>query len=197
MRKLRNLFITVLLLIPLTVVSVMYFKTLDSRNRLNSSQINCILKDSRGFVWFGTPAGLYRYDVYTFKNFQCNSHDGSSLPDSYISNIQESLDGNLWVETASGVCIYHPQTESFERDMRQVYAKIGVNDKPKITFIDQKKNLWMYIPNKGVLAYNMQQQLMYEFSSYSNDLRRIPDGNIVSISECISFISFISPFYTP
>ncbi len=184
MRKLRNLFITVLLLIPLTVVSVMYFKTLDSRNRLNSSQINCILKDSRGFVWFGTPAGLYRYDGYTFKNFQCNSHDGSSLPDSYISNIQESLDGNLWVETASGVCIYHPQTESFERDMRQVYAKIGVNDKPKITFIDQKKNLWMYIPNKGVLAYNMQQQLMYEFSSYSNDLRRIPDGNIVSISEC-------------
>ena len=124
MRKLRNLFITVLLLIPLTVVSVMYFKTLDSRNRLNSSQINCILKDSRGFVWFGTPAGLYRYDGYTFKNFQCNSHDGSSLPDSYISNIQESLDGNLWVETASGVCIYHPQTESFERDMRQVYAKI-------------------------------------------------------------------------
>ena len=57
MRKLRNLFITVLLLIPLTVVSVMYFKTLDSRNRLNSSQISSVLKDSRGFVWCGPAAG--------------------------------------------------------------------------------------------------------------------------------------------
>ena len=184
MRKLRNILIMALILIPLTVASVMYFKTLDSRNRLNCSQINCILKDSRGFVWFGTPAGLYRYDGYTFRNFQCNSHDGSSLPDSYITSIQESMDGNLWVETASGMCIYHPQTESFERDMRQVYAKMGVNDKPQIVYIDQKKNLWMYIPNKGVLAYNMQQQLMFEFSYYASDLKSIPEGNIVSIGEC-------------
>ena len=88
MRKLRNILIMALILIPLTVASVMYFKTLDSRNRLNCSQINCILKDSRGFVWFGTPAGLYRYDGYTFRNFQCNSHDGSSLPDSYITSIR-------------------------------------------------------------------------------------------------------------
>ena len=183
MRKIRNILILAMLLLPLTVASVLYFKTLDSRNKLNSSQINCILKDSRGFVWFGTPAGLYRYDGYAFKNFQCNSHDGSSLPDSYISGLQESLDGNLWVETASGMCIYNPQTESFERDMRQVYGKMGITDKPVITYIDQKKNMWMYIPKRGVLAYNMQQQLMYEFSSYA-DARRIPEGNIVSIGEC-------------
>ena len=109
----------VLILLPMTVAAVFYFKTLDSRNKLNSSQINCILKDSRGYVWFGTPAGLYRYDGYTFKNFQSDSQDGSSLPDSYITGIQEALDGNLWVETASGICIYHPQAESFERDMNR------------------------------------------------------------------------------
>ena len=71
------------------------FKTLDAQDGLTISQINCILKDSRGYVWFGTPAGLYRYDGYTFRNFQCNSQDGSSLPDSYINSIQETLDGNL------------------------------------------------------------------------------------------------------
>lgn len=62
-----------LLLLPMTAVAVYLFKTLDARNGLNSSQINCIMKDSRGYVWFGTPAGLYRYDGYTFKYFQCNS----------------------------------------------------------------------------------------------------------------------------
>ena len=144
-RKLLSLvLITVLILLPMTVAAVFYFKTLDSRNKLNSSQINCILKDSRGYVWFGTPAGLYRYDGYTFKNFQCDSQDGSSLPDSYISGIQEALDGNLWVETASGICIYHPQTESFERDMKQVYSKMGLKEPPQMVYIDQRKNLWMY-----------------------------------------------------
>lgn len=177
------LIIMTLLLLPLTVAAIFYFKTLDSRNHLNSSQINCIIKDSRGYVWFGTPAGLYRYDGYTFKNFQCNSNDGSSLPDSYISSLQESLDGNLWVQTASGMCIYHPQTESFERDMRQVYAKMGITEIPEIVYIDQKKNMWMYIPKRGVLAYNMQQQLMYEFS-YTGDTKAVPEGKVVSISEC-------------
>ena len=105
MKKTRKLLILALLLLPLTVAAVFYFKTLDSRNRLNSSQINCILKDSRGYVWFGTPAGLYRYDGYTFKNVQCNSQDGSSLPDSYISGLQESLDDNLWVEKPEGKSI--------------------------------------------------------------------------------------------
>lgn len=172
-----------MLLLPLTATGVYLFKTLDASNGLNSSQINCILKDSRGFVWFGTPAGLYRYDGYTFKYFQCNSQDGSSLPDSYIESIQEALDGNLWIKTASGLCLYHPQTESFERDMRQVFGKMGIEGKPDMVYIDRHKNLWTVIKNKGVLAYNMQQQLLYEFG-YTNDAQGVPEGEICSISEC-------------
>ena len=104
-----------MLLLPLAVVADYLFKTMDARDGLTSSQVNCILKDSRGYMWFGTPAGLYRFDGYTFRNFQSDSQDGSSLNDSYINSIQEMLDGNLLVETSSGYCIYHPQTETFPR----------------------------------------------------------------------------------
>ena len=106
--------IAVVLMLPMAVLADYLFKTLDARDGLTSSQINCILKDSRGFVWFGTPAGLYRYDGYTFRNFQSDSQDGSSLNDSYINTIQETLDGNLLIQTSSGYCVYHPQTETFE-----------------------------------------------------------------------------------
>lgn len=183
MRQLKRILCIMLLLLPMTAVAVYLFKTLDARNGLNSSQINCIMKDSRGYVWFGTPAGLYRYDGYTFKYFQCNSQDGSSLPDSYIVSLQESLDGNLWVNTLSGLCVYHPQTETFERDMRQVFSKMGISDIPNIVYIDSHKNLWAAIPKKGVMAYNMQQQLLYEFG-YTNDAHGVPEGRICSISEC-------------
>lgn len=183
MNRIKKILLVLMLALPMTAAAVYLFKTLDARNGLISSQINCVMKDMRGYMWFGTPAGLYRFDGYTFKNFQCNSQDGSSLPDSYIISIQEMLDGNLWIETSAGFCIYHPQTETFERDMKQVYASMGIEGKPNVVYIDRHKNFWASIPNKGVMAYNMQQQTDYEFG-YTNDSHGIPQGNIVAIGEC-------------
>ena len=173
-----------MLLLPLAAAAVFLFKTLDARNGLTISQINCVLKDSRGYVWLGTPSGLYRYDGYTLRNFQSNLLDGSSLPDSYIISVQESMEGTLWIRTSSGMCVYHPQTESFERDMKQVYSKMGIEgDLPTSVYIDHNKNLWAIVPSKGIIAYNMQQQQHYEFG-YTNDITGIPQGDICSISEC-------------
>ena len=158
-KYIRHLILVLLLTIPLATAAVYLFKTLNARVGLNSSQINCIMKDSKGFVWFGTPAGLYRYDGYTFKSFQCNSLDGSSLPDSYINSMQEAIDGNIWIETASGLCIYNPQTETFGRETKQVLSRMGIRDIPDIVFIDSKKNIWTNIATKGVVDYNKKQQL--------------------------------------
>ncbi len=183
MRTFKRLFIAMLLALPLAAAADYLFKTLDARDGLTSSQVNCILKDSRGFVWFGTPAGLYRFDGYTFRNFQSDSQDGSSLNDSYINSIQETLDGNLLIETSSGYCVYHPQTESFERDMKQYFARMGIETIPSVVYIDRHKNLWGAIPNKGVVAYNQQQQLLFEFG-YTNDAMGVPQGVVCSIGEC-------------
>ena len=178
----KTLFLA-LLLLPLSVQADYVFKTLDARDGLTSSQVNCILKDSRGFMWFGTPAGLYRYDGYTFRHFQCDSQDGTSLPDSYIENIQEAMSGNLWIKTATGYCVYDPQTETFERDMHQMFSRLGIKQVPELIYIDRHQNLWAYIPSKGIIGYDMQQQLQYEFG-YTRNTQGIPNGNICSIGEC-------------
>ena len=184
MKLFKKILLIVMLLLPMAAAGIYLFKTLDARNGLTISQINCVMKDSRGYVWLGTPSGLYRYDGYHFRNFQSNAHDGSSLPDSYIISIQESMDGTLWIETASGICIYHPQTESFERDMKQVYSKMGIEgDSPTIVYIDKQKNFWAVVPSKGLMAYNMQQQQHYEFA-FTEGVIGIPQGEICSLSEC-------------
>lgn len=182
MKRFKIITMLVLILMTVSVGAVYLFKTLDTTKGLTCSQVNCIRKDSRGYMWFGTPAGLYRYDGYTFKNFQCDPQDGSSLPDSYINSIQEGMDGELWVETSTGYCIYHPQSESFERDMKAAFAKMGINTAPTLVFIDKHKNLWAYTPNKGVDCYNMQQQLLYNFG-YTDNSTGIPQGNIVAMCE--------------
>ena len=183
MKIIKKLLIVIVLALPMVVIADYLFKTLDAREGLTSSQVNCILKDSRGYMWFGTPAGLYRFDGYTFRNFQSDSQDGSSLNDSYIVSIQEMLDGNLLVETSSGYCIYHPQTESFEREMKQTFSRMGIETIPSVVYIDHHKNLWGAIPNKGVVCYNQQQQLLFEFG-YTDDSHGVPQGVVSSISEC-------------
>ena len=183
MKTIKKLMLALLLTLPMVVVAEYLFKTLDARQGLTSSQINCILKDTRGYMWFGTPAGLYRFDGYVFKNFQSDSQDGNSLPNSYINTIQETLDGNLLIETASGYCVYHPQTESFERDMKQYFARMGIETIPSIVYVDRHKNLWGAIPNKGVVCFNMQQQTTYEFG-YTDDAHGVPQGLVCSIGEC-------------
>ena len=183
MSKIKKLLIVLMLALPVVVAADYLFKTLEARDGLTSSQVNCILKDSRGYMWFGTPAGLYRFDGYHFRNFQSDSQNGSSLSDSYINSIQETLDGNLLIETSSGYCIYHPQTESFERDMKQAFARFGIETIPSVVYVDKHKNLWGAIPNKGVVCYNQQQQLLYEFG-YTDDSRGVPQGLVCSISEC-------------
>lgn len=177
-----KMLIALLLAIPVVVTAAYLFKKLDARNGLTSSQVNCILKDSRGFMWMGTPAGLYRYDGYTFRHFQSDSQNGSSLPDSYIFSIQEQNDGILWVGTGSGYFVYDPQTESFERGMDQVYSRMGCT-RPSLVYVDSHKNVWCYIPKKKILRYNTQQQVSTDYA-ISDDINSIPPGNICSIGEC-------------
>jgi len=185
MRLKKKVLLLTLLMLPMVVLAGYLFKTLDAKDGLTTSQINCILKDARGFMWFGTPSGLYRYDGYTFKHFQSDSQNGSSLPDSYIRDIQQwDADGSLWIETPTGSCIYHPQTESFDRDMNQLFSKIGIKEVPTIFHKDKRNMLWCYLAKKKmVVCYNPNKQSLYEFSLIDDD-SGIPMGNICSIGEC-------------
>jgi ligand-binding sensor domain-containing protein len=62
------------------------FSHLDINNGLSHNQINCILKDSKGFMWFGTPflhatKGIYKYDALSRKvtHLVHNSADDNSI----------------------------------------------------------------------------------------------------------------------
>src|SRR6185437_16388943 len=59
------------------------FAHVDVTNGLSNNYITGIYKDTRGYMWFGTVAGLNRYDGYPFR--VCR-HDGRD-PHSIVDNI--------------------------------------------------------------------------------------------------------------
>ena len=66
---------------------------------LRNLVIDCLLQDSKGYLWAGTQHGLYRFDGWSFEQFT-RVH---GLPSSWIHSLHESNDGTLWVGTAAGL----------------------------------------------------------------------------------------------
>jgi signal transduction histidine kinase/ligand-binding sensor domain-containing protein len=65
---------------------------------LARSYVKAIYQDSKGYIWFGTPEGLSRFDGYRFTNY--GTRDG--LGNQTINAITEDQIGRLWVGTAGG-----------------------------------------------------------------------------------------------
>ena len=74
-------------------------KTFTIADGLAHDEVNKIVRDSRGFLWFCTAEGLSRFDGYSFVTFGTNQ----GLPHSSVNDILETSDGDYWVATDGGL----------------------------------------------------------------------------------------------
>lgn len=166
------------------------FRSLNVGDGLAGCRVNCITKDQQGFLWFGTDAGLSRFDGFRFQNFFCSSADASSLRSDQVNNIQEDAEGHLWVQTVAGYCVYNPETEKFDRNLPEWMAQCGLRKLPDEIFIDQKRNFWMVV--KGVGCYyhdfSTEKTVFFKFGKSKAALLgkvkgQIPFGEINGFAE--------------
>ena len=76
-------------------------KIYTSAEGLAHDHVRCIVRDSRGFLWFCTAEGLSRFDGYRFTTYSIEH----GLPHPSISDLVEDSDGVYWVATyGGGVC---------------------------------------------------------------------------------------------
>ncbi|HEY8971176.1 MAG TPA: two-component regulator propeller domain-containing protein, partial [Puia sp.] len=80
---------------------------------LSNNSVRCIYQDRRGFMWFGTYDGLNRWDGYEFKVFRNKYGDSTSLINNWVYTLCEGGNGELWVGTRQGLCLFSEFTEKF------------------------------------------------------------------------------------
>ncbi|MDQ3666781.1 MAG: hypothetical protein M3410_09415 [Acidobacteriota bacterium] len=66
-------------------------KSYTTADGLAHDEINKIVRDSRGFLWFCTAEGLSRFDGYTFTNYGTDQ----GLPHRNVTNFLETRSGEL------------------------------------------------------------------------------------------------------
>ncbi|HKG06967.1 MAG TPA: two-component regulator propeller domain-containing protein, partial [Pedobacter sp.] len=131
------------------------FSHLDITNGLSDNQVNCIYKDKKGFMWFGTTSGLNRYDGSKFKIFKRDAKDSNSLVENHVMNIAEGPGDKLWVFTHSSISIYDPSVERFSNDLKAELSRYHIPAIP-ITRVkkDRQGEFWFATNEMGLYRYN-------------------------------------------
>ena len=159
------------------------FMHIDINNGLSSNEINAILKDQQGFMWFGTAQGLNRYDGSGFKTFLHDFNDSTSIPFNGIANLFEDFDGRLWIRSYAEFTIYDPVLERFlspGKNYRSTEIPIaGLQS----FFTDSKNNTWLVNSNYGLYQFNPANQTVDSIQFVSKVDRPDYDNSLSDISE--------------
>jgi ligand-binding sensor domain-containing protein len=81
-------------------------KTYTTADGLPRDNINCIVQDARGFLWFCTSEGLSRFDGYTFTNYGTEH----GLPNRAVNSLLVSRRGIYWAGTGAGLFRLDPNS---------------------------------------------------------------------------------------
>lgn len=133
------------------------FRNIQTQNGLSNDDVNCIFKDSHGFMWFGTASGLNRYDGYSVKIFHSQRPDSTALRDNYVQNIQEDADGKLWVCAGDTYSVYNPVNERFTWFGLEEACKLGLPEEPKLILIKDNAKWFVVNGNEIYGCYDGQK----------------------------------------
>ena len=136
------------------VIPDMRFRRVDTREGLSNSMVNSILRDSHGYVWFGTGYGLNRYDGYRIRTYFSYDKDTTSLRNNRIDEIQEGYGGRLWLKQGMNYAVYDPVTEKVDRRPSLWLNQQGIRGSIESIHLDSQKNYWVKTYEDGFFFYN-------------------------------------------
>jgi len=127
------------------------FNRIDINQGLSNNQVNCIFRDSTGFMWIGTVSGLNRFDGYHFTVYRHDLRDSTSVADNNISKIMAGPGQQLWVQTRRGINIYNPLTARFSRRPEKLLQQWGIPGSTITDIVRDKAGLyWLLHPTAGI-----------------------------------------------
>ena len=147
----RQLCITLLLLIAAATTSRAQYGQLFASDRLSSTNITCITQDKVGYIWVGTEYGLNRFDGYRFTTYLNEPHDSTSLLYNNVSSLHCDRQGRLWVGLSKGLQCYDMATDRFDT----YHFPDGLQ--PRASSIIQRRDGTLLVGTAGYGVYRIDE----------------------------------------
>ncbi|WP_229452248.1 sensor histidine kinase [Massilia niastensis] len=130
------------------------FERLSIEQGLSQQSGLSILQDRQGFIWFGTQAGLNRFDGYRMTVYRNDPNDPDSIPDNYVAASYEDGQGRLWFGTKGGLARFDPASGKFVRHApADAGARGGVNRAVQAIIPGAGGTLWV-ATSDGLLHFD-------------------------------------------
>lgn len=169
-----------------SVAQRIYTHNITIKDGLPSNKVYDIFKDTRGYVWFGTEAGLCRFDGVNYKTF--TKSDG--LAGNRIWSIAEDSTGNLWFACyGSGISMFDGSK------FKNFYVKDGlVNENVrKIEFSKKHKGLLIGTTN-GFSFYKDSVFISFK-DTVSRNISYLQVTSFIETDSLIYLLTFFSNKY--
>ena len=139
------------------------FVPYEEKDGLTTNNVNCIIQDTEGFMWFGTDNGLNRFDGYGFTNYFNNPLDSTSLIHDHVLCFYISSDSTLWIGTQYGVCSYNSKTDNFiqytEGYVDGYIRGFFEDNKHVVHMVNDRGQIYSIVDNKLNSLYNLNLQV--------------------------------------
>ena len=117
--------------------------SLTKKDGLSWNNPTCIYMDYLGFIWIGTKDGLKRYDGKEIISFGHVSGNSTTLSSSYITNIAEDVDSNLWIGTNFGLNLYSREKDHFKHFFLDTLNPWSINNNVVAILVDNNDVTWV------------------------------------------------------
>ena len=153
-----------------TDIRFMRFDTIESPAKSNAGPI---VQDNQGFIWFGTPYGLNRFDGYNFRVFTRDPRNPRSISGSLATALFKDRTGTLWVGCNQFLNRFDSETENFTQ-----YPVPYVFHMTQ----DAGGTLWLSTP-AGLYALDPKSGNIRRYSHHPNDPESLSSNDIKSTGE--------------
>jgi signal transduction histidine kinase/ligand-binding sensor domain-containing protein/DNA-binding NarL/FixJ family response regulator len=120
------------------------FDQLSVEHGLAQESVLAIVQDRQGFMWFGSQAGLSRYDGYRSTVYRHDMAEPASLVDNWVRVLHVDGDGALWVGTDGGLDRYEADRRGFTHFAPREAGKRGNGNRHVRAIVgDGARGLWI------------------------------------------------------
>jgi signal transduction histidine kinase/ligand-binding sensor domain-containing protein/AraC-like DNA-binding protein len=98
----------------LAAVPATTFTHLGARDGLPGQSVRALAQDHEGYMWFGTTAGLARFDGLTMTVYRHERDQPRSLASDQVNGMYVDRAHRLWIGTDDGLCLFIGETRDFD-----------------------------------------------------------------------------------
>jgi ligand-binding sensor domain-containing protein/signal transduction histidine kinase/CheY-like chemotaxis protein/AraC-like DNA-binding protein len=159
-----------------TQAQSMLFNHVTLEQGLSGNSVLSITQDRTGFLWFGTRAGLNRYDGSRFRIYLHNNKDSNTLYDNNVIALFCDSRKTVWAGTSSGLNRYNEEKDLFER-VPLGAAATNIN----CIYEDRKGTLWIGSSSGLYALANREPEQVKQFKAGNSN--SIAGNNVRAVFE--------------